>query len=507
MLCALVRLARFAYTSFSVSKTPPTPPTAFSPRSGVHRSRESWSPVERWLAVQSAVLIVVSSWACGGRTESAPGLIFFIAALGWLALLPRFREGRPLHYGVFVPLALWLILLAIGLLNPSHLPGQHGWTPRPGWIAWLPATVDREATLIAQLPWIAALLQGTLLVALRPDERVVRFIWTVAAVNGFVLATTGAMFRLAQSPLMLGFIETPEPTYFFATFFYKNHWAAYGALGAVAGGALALRSWRRSLAGNPRARGRFLFFSVTSLLTAITLPLPGSRAGALFAVFLVLSFLVALFWQLWREHRFSPRQRLTAGVFVAVLVLGCSGYGVNVYAPKAREDWERTTREFSQLKSDVPLGLRTQVSRDTARMAKVRPWFGWGVGSFEIVFPIFQGNYLRDKNGRSEARFEFAHNDWLQLAAEAGLAGLLVVVIPVGVETRRIWRKSGLAGRWGAAGCGVIAVYAWIDFPFNNPAVLVLWNVLLFTAAEAGPARGTGFKHTQRPMHLGFIPM
>ncbi len=223
-----------------------------------------------------------------------------------------------------------------------------------------------------------------------------------------------------------------------------------------------------------------------SLLTAITLPLPGSRSGALFAALFVGGFLTALLTQLWRVNRLSFRQRMTVAASVTGLLLVGAGYGASIYAVKGQEDWNRTTAEITQWKHGSTFGLRTKVSHDTAHMAEARPWFGWGIGSFPIVFPIFQGDYLRDKNGRIEARFEFAHNDWLQLAAETGLAGLLTLVIPMGIVTRRIWRESGFAGRWGLAGCGVIAVYAWIDFPFNNPAVFALWIVLVFTASGVG---------------------
>jgi O-antigen ligase len=79
---------------------------------------------------------------------------------------------------------------------------------------------------------------------------------------------------------------------------------------------------------------------------------------------------------------------------------------------------------------------------------------------------------------------EFAHDDWLQLLAEAGVVGFCVLLIPAGVLVRRGWREGGVAGRWGLAGCGAIALFAWIDFPLNNPAVLMLGVVMLSSASE-----------------------
>lgn len=122
-------------------------------------------------------------------------------------------------------------------------------------------------------------------------------------------------------------------------------------------------------------------------------------------------------------------------------------------------------------------------------MARARPWFGWGAGCFEIVWPVFQGNYLRDDSGRPRARFETAHNDWLQLLAENGFVGAVLLLAPVGWLFARNWRRAALAGRWVLGGCAMLAAYAWLDFPFHNPAVLLLWAIVLTTAHRLRPGR------------------
>jgi hypothetical protein len=313
--------------------------------------------------------------------------------------------------------------------------------------------------------------------------------------NGFALAAIGAAFHFAQADKLLGFEDAPEPDYFFATFFYKSHWAAYGALSAFAGTALALRSWPGLIRGNPNAKGRFCLFGAASLLTAMTLALPRSRAGAVLAVLLVIGFLATLLVTLLRSTQVVGRARLLLAAVVAAAALASVGYGVKLDADRGRADFLRTKQQIASAENGGAIDLRVLLSRDTWRMARARPVFGWGLGCFEMVFPLFQGSYLRGPDGLPNARFEFAHDDWLQMAAETGMVGLAVLLLPALAIFRSGWRKGGPAGRWGLAGCGLIALYAWVDFPLNNPAVLVLWTVLLVSAGGMGsgqPEAGQG---------------
>lgn len=446
--------------------------------------RQPLSPAERYLIGHTTLMLVVFSWAGGGRLAWSPAALFVGAVLGLPAVWLQAREEDGLRLRGFVPFACWLGLLGVELLNPSHVhdPGA-GWLPRSGWIPWLPTTVDRELAVRAALPWLAALLEGGIFATMRPSARVTRVIWTVAALNGFLLAAVGAAFRFAQAGEMLGFIAVPD-VYFFATFFYKNHWAAYGALCAWTGIVLALGAWDRARPGDPRARGRLVFFTVISLLTAVTLPLAGSRSGALFAIALAAGWLGGLLFGLRSEQRYNSRQRaLIAALLIASAALIVS-YGASAYGPRARTDMERTVRQLSQATRGESADLRWLVSSDTWRMAKERLWFGWGLGSFEVVFPHFQGPYLRGTDGQPDGRVEFAHDDWLQALAESGVVGLAILLFPAVRLAARAWRRSRSARRM-VLGCAVIAAYAWIDFPFNNPAILLLWTLLLVTASPA----------------------
>ena len=452
---------------------------------------DSFSLSDRLLAGQAAALVIFSSWALGGSSDWAQGWILLITLAGIPLLALRRREGHRLSLWPFVPAMLWLAFAGVALLNPSHTPTANGgWLAREGWIRWLPTTADAGRTVADLRFWFCALLEGALVWEILRSERTARWLRGAIALNGFALAAVGAGFHFTHAEQVLGFVDAPEPTYFFATFFYKNHWAAYGAVGALASLGLALESWPAALAGHPGERGKFLLFGGTGLLTLVTLPLPGSRAGALLAVAFTLGFGVALCWVWWRTPTAGHRRRwwmLAAGAPLAGAILA---FGSVAYAPRVGFDLARTQ---SELKSNRGGGgdLRLAVSRDTWQMARKRPWFGWGPGCFEVVFPVFQGAYLRDANGRPWARFEYAHNDWLQQVAEDGFLGAALLIGPGVFAGWRAWRRSGLAGRSTLGGCAAISLYALIDFPFHNAAVLLLWTILLAIAPmiPASPPR------------------
>lgn len=438
---------------------------------------------ETLLLAQTLALVIASSWFGGGRAEGALSLLVALVALTLPLWFLARRENRRVGWPALLPAGLWIVFVGLALLNPSHLPTPDGsWRERAGWLRWLPTTVDRAHTIAGALPWLAALGQGAALAGLRLSPRAVRWLWGGVALNGFALAALGAGFHFLGADRMLGAFDVPEPTYFFATFYYKNHWAAYGALGGIAAAALAATAWRAALAGQPDARGRVVFFGGLALLTLCTLPLPGSRAGLLLAVAIVGLFGV---WTALQVLRFAERGGRAWGVALLVaLGLLAAGFVARFYLERGRIDLARTQAQFAQHAAGGVFDLRVELTRDTWRMAQARPWFGWGVGCYEVVFPIFQGAYLRDTSGRSMARLEFAHNDWMQILAETGVIGAVLLVGAAGAAGARSWREAGSAGRIALAATGLLLVYAWIDFPFHNPAVLLLWTVLVVTAGS-----------------------
>jgi O-antigen ligase len=281
--------------------------------------------------------------------------------------------------------------------------------------------------------------------------------------------------------------------YHFASFVYRNHWAAYVLLLMAIALGFAFSALRRWQGGRGRLDATAAGFGLAALL-ALTLPMPGSRSGLLIAAGLLGIALLRLglvLWRAWALERVSLSVRLLrtgAGLLVTGTILAG---GVMLNRDTFRPHWERTQRQISGLMAGHD-DLRLSLSRDTLHLAAERPVWGWGVGSYGLVFPVYQGDYLRAPSGEITTRVVHAHNDWAELAAEAGAVGLLVLLTPTALLLIRGARSGGAAGRWVLLGNGLILVYALVDFPMHCAAVLFFWTTLLCSAAPPADLRRPG---------------
>jgi hypothetical protein len=134
---------------------------------------------------------------------------------------------------------------------------------------------------------------------------------------------------------------------------------------------------------------------------------------------------------------------------------------------------------------DFVHGLRYQLD-DTIRAHRVaaeRPWFGWGLESYAHVFRIF--NTQRAAEAWIWITFYAeAHNDWLQSLAEVGFVGTALLGLLLALPLWRVqWRHvQSLVPRYLLTGNSIILLYAWLEFPFANPAVVLTFFAIFYTA-------------------------
>jgi O-antigen ligase len=124
-------------------------------------------------------------------------------------------------------------------------------------------------------------------------------------------------------------------------------------------------------------------------------------------------------------------------------------------------------------------------------MAAEKPWFGWGLESYAHVFRIFNTQRAIETWVWIPFYAE-AHNDWLQSLAEVGfvgtgLLGLMVLFPLISVPWRRV---SSSLPRHLLAGCALILLYAWVEFPFANPAVMISFWCCLYSAVRYAKLSG-----------------
>ena len=97
-----------------------------------------------------------------------------------------------------------------------------------------------------------------------------------------------------------------------------------------------------------------------------------------------------------------------------------------------------------------------------------RPVVGVGPGIDQLVL-------ARAAGGTSVYRF--VHNEYLQVLAELGLVGGILLVAFLALVARRLWRDrvdAGVLGVGGLAALAALALHAGFDFVWHIPAVPLL---------------------------------
>ncbi|OAM87855.1 O-antigen ligase family protein [Termitidicoccus mucosus] len=444
-------------------------------------------PSERQVIILAAVTVTGTAWVFGGRVDWAPPIFLSLSAMtAALSLISSLRERRRLEARVWLPVIVFTLLIGCSLANPSLIPvdrGFGGWIESKNWIPWLPATIDRISTLSAVMPWMSALLLGAALKQVSPGRQAIILLWKILLASGVMLTLAGYYFHFTNPGKIMGIAQAPSG-FHFASFIYRNHWSAYTVLLVTLALGFTFGGVQRWIEGNGRL-DRALPGAVLALIIAASVPLPGSRSGMVLMALLAVSGSAYFAWRICR-FRPAPAQRRERNLALSALLL--MGLGMCVAAGIGASSFAtakaRTAEQWKRYQEGEHLDLRWPLIKDTFRMARARPVYGWGLGTFGQVIPTYQGDYLRNEKNEITTRIFHAHCDWLELWAEVGLVGGLVLIIPPACLLWRGLRHGHSRVRWILAGCILIGCYAWVEFPFHNPAVLLLWTTLVVTASQ-----------------------
>ena len=437
-------------------------------------------------------------WAFGSTRDWTVEILVGIlsAAIGfWLA--GRTLQRRLLEtFSARVPrllTALVLLLLALGwsvTLNPRayHDPYLEEFAPIDRVIGGWPGTVDAGTSGANMLRMSALLLTILMVTDLFRRQEWRRRLLTTVAIVGVSIALFGLAQKIFQSPLLFW-----EPERFSTTNFamYRYHGNAGAFLNLVwpIAAAFAIEAFRRKDAFLARA----IWLPATLLLVAAVF-VNTSRGGHLIALLLVLSAIGPLLRRARSLRRAPAAGWIAGGLMVAAFValLGIIG------TETAIDRWNVTVRAGFSREG------RAEAAQVCIDMFRHSPWFGYGPGTFPIVFPDFLGPYPKLRDGF----WRYAHCDYLQTLVEwgaVGAAGFAVVWVGGGVAVVR--RVSGVrrqgAGRGGKEGrtggrpagsldaavllslCG-IAVHAAFDFPLQIASLQLYAAVLLGVAWRKG---------------------
>ncbi len=144
-------------------------------------------------------------------------------------------------------------------------------------------------------------------------------------------------------------------------------------------------------------------------------------------------------------------------------------------------------------------------------MVREHPFIGWGLGNFEYGFEKYA--YPKtDRLARYGQSTRFAHNEFLQIASELGLPGLIFFLGGIFILLRRIYKKSRsfsedkIISIMAGANVSVLLVQGFFEFNLHSPAAAL---VFVYSSAVAlapwnGEMRSKEFDNFKKII-LGFI--
>ncbi len=222
-----------------------------------------------------------------------------------------------------------------------------------------------------------------------------------------------------------------------------NHFANYIALGLVSLGLLYQQQ---------RLKAGYVVALAAPLLLVLTLS--GSRSSWLY-----LAMMSGLAW--WWGRRDAALQPLLR--YALLLLAGFGLMHLFVQLPFMEGASARTDTMQRLFGDAAGGGIRLYLWREAGLMFLQSPWLGVGFGQFAWhhfqLVPVLQPVNIT-------GLYNNAHNVVFQLAAEAGLAGLLALFGALGVWLYGLRRMPMDAAHWwGSAALGVLAIHSLLEYP------------------------------------------
>jgi O-antigen ligase len=127
-------------------------------------------------------------------------------------------------------------------------------------------------------------------------------------------------------------------------------------------------------------------------------------------------------------------------------------------------------------RQDSSLAMRERVTAASIEMLQDNWLTGIGASSYQFLFPEYQHRHP-DLAGF----WEHAHNDIAQFPIELGFVGMSFIFLAGGYWIFSLTRSYFWENPFSA--CAVFGLllslaYAWWDFPFQCPAILITWSAL-----------------------------
>jgi len=244
-------------------------------------------------------------------------------------------------------------------------------------------------------------------------------------------------------------------------------------------------------AQSPSARG---VLTIVCAVMILCLFLTMSRSGWVAAAAGLSATLLLLVW-ISRINWRAAASRLLMIFLATALLAGARDISIhtflkNTHAPRANAVMSQAVE--SETKHDS-VRLRLFLLNAAEYMAARRPLLGHGPGAFRMLYPETQAHLLQDPHTRREdgdvatgRMADYAHNEYMEILVEAGIAGLLAFLALLAAGGRHALRRIQAHARTGDAvllcgGAGALAamlVQAGFEFTLHLPLTAALFWML-----------------------------
>ena len=337
-----------------------------------------------------------------------------------------------------------------------------------------------EKTLLAMLGCLPPLAAFVFIIRMGWSRTIQRLQWGIPTIGCIsVIIGLAQVFSGPESPLYFySYTSNQLPVGVFSN---VNHQATLCLISLVFVFALAGKT-RKAFQGGDRDFAKAISVIVLGLANLIGVLAAGSVAGyAILVPVLILSFFLML----------DGGDKRNNGSFAG---LGLGG----VFAVFA---FSALTVGFSPMLDG--LGV---TSLEKTELSRLGIWdrsneilsnhigTGSGLGSFRNLYPLYEDAAL------VTAKYvNHAHNDYLQIAIETGIPGLILLISALLlwlIQTSRIWamKPSSEARLKRAAAIGVMVVilHSMVDYPLRTPAIATLTAIclaIMMTPQRAAPQK------------------
>jgi hypothetical protein len=448
----------------------------------------------RWIFCAA---LVYAPWAYGGTTSTGIQTINWLllaAFILWIVelLISRRRPSFP-RFLFFLTCALigiggWMAVNAKSIYDSDF----YVFAPLRNFAPHLAGSVD-YAISVAWMTRGALLLFAILFVAdlSRSNRWLLRLWYTIGLVAGSI-AFLGLLQKATGARMI--FWQSAPPwgaTTFFATYYYHANAGAFLNLVWPLTAGLAIRAF--AARRHPAMRAMWMSVFVLTLAGVLA---NTSRMAQLVALLLLIAICL----------QFGPEllQKLSR-VEKSVAFVGAIAILLTLIALAQATHLEQSLARWQSVSERIPSDARWKASHVAISALPDVGFFGFGPGTFRVVFPSYNSVSIQGVPGT----WRFLHEDYLQTALEWGWLGstlwalLFFGGIAVGIynykkHAVRDWRpRRRLLQPLVIIALVGVALHALVDFPFQIASIQLYvatylgfcWGSSLWRGAEVASQR------------------